>query len=293
MDWGRIRFFFGEVARNFSRTAVMQFTAIVTVAIMIVILGSFLFSRELIGGIGNDIIHKIEISVYLNDGLDEKTVRALRVKIASDMRVRSVLYVPKAEGLKQMQQRLRGQIDTSLLTGNPLPDALRVKVVHPETVQGVADSIRRMPGVHEVVYAQDAVAKMLRFSDTMARIGIVIVGLLLVTAAIIISNTIRLTVFARRREIAIMQLVGASSAYVRGPFIFEGFIDGILGAALAIGLLSIARAQVMPKLMTALPFLPIASVAPPTTALALELLATGAIVGIVASWVSVGRHLRA
>lgn len=292
MDWGRVRFFFSEVARNFSRTAVLQVTAILTVAIMILILGSFLFSRELVSGIGNDIINKIEISVYLNDGLDEKGVRALRVRIASDPRVRSVLYVPKSEGLKQMQRRLKGQIDTSLLTANPLPDALRVKVVDAETVHAVADSIGQMPGVREVVYAQDAVTKMLRFSDTMARIGLVIVGLLLITAAIIISNTIRLTVFARRREISIMQLVGASSAYVSGPFIFEGFIDGVLGAMLAIGLLAIARAQLMPKLMTALPFLPIATATPHTTSLVLELLGTGALVGILASWFSVGRHLR-
>jgi cell division transport system permease protein len=292
MDWGRVRFFFSEVARNFSRTAILQFTAIGTVAIMILILGSFLFTRELAQGIGNDIIRKIEISVYLNDGLDERATRALRVQIASDPRVRSVLYVPKAEGLRQMQRRLRGQVDTSLLTGNPLPDALRVKVVAPETVHAVADSIRARNGVREVVYAQDAVAKMLRFSDTMARVGLAVVGLLLITATIIISNTIRLTVFARRREIAIMQLVGASSAYVRGPFIFEGFVDGVLGATLAIGLLAIARAELVPKLVIALPFLPIAAAAPPVGTLVLELLATGALVGLLASWFSVGRHLR-
>jgi cell division transport system permease protein len=115
---------------------------------------------------------------------------------------------------------------------------------------------------------------------------------LLITSAVIISNTIRLTVFARRREIAIMQLVGASSAYVRGPFIFEGFLDGLLGAALAIGLLAIARAQFLPKLLTALPFLPLSAAAPDITMLAAELLATGALVGILASWFSVGRHLR-
>lgn len=293
MDWGRVRFFFSEVARNFSRTAILQFTAIATVSIMIVILGSFLYARELVSSIGDDMIRKIEISVYLNDGLDDKSTRALRVKIASDPRVRSVLFVPKAEGLRQMQERLKGQVDTSLLTGNPLPDVIRVKVVEPSTVGDVSETIRVMDGVHEVVYAQDTVGKMLRFSDTMARVGLVVVCLLLITSAVIISNTIRLTVFARRREIAIMQLVGASSAYVRGPFIVEGFLDGILGATLAIGLLAIARAQLLPKLLTALPFLPLASAAPDITMLVAQLLATGGLVGILASWFSVGRYLRA
>jgi cell division transport system permease protein len=192
-----------------------------------------------------------------------------------------------------MRERLRGQIDTSLLTSNPLPDALRVRVVDAERVRVVAASIRKMPNVANVEYAQDAVQKLLRLSDVLGRIGLGIVVLLVFTAAIIISNTIRLTVFARRREIAIMQLVGASGAYIRLPFICEGLLDGLLGAVVALGLLEIARFQLLPKLFIALPFLPMRSVAIDQTAFALELLGVGALVGVGASWISVNRYLRA
>lgn len=293
MDLGRVRFFLSEVWRNFTRNLVMQSTAIGTVTITILLLGGFLSTRETLGKVASDVVHKIEISVFMNASAKPEDARSTLAAIARDRRVGSVVFVPKAEGLRQMRERLRGQIDTSLLTANPLPDALRVRVVDPTKVRAVAAFVRTLPNVAHVEYAQDAVEKLLAVSAVLARIGLAIVALLVVTAAIIISNTIRLTVFARRREIAIMQLVGASGAYIRLPFIFEGLIAGLVGAALAVGLLEIARFQLVPKLVAALPFLPIYDAGINQGLLALELLGVGAAVGVVAAWFSVGRYLRA
>jgi cell division transport system permease protein len=136
------------------------------------------------------------------------------------------------------------------------------------------------------------VQRALRVGDVLARIGLGVVALLVFVAAIIISNTIRLTVFARRREIAIMQLVGATNTYIRMPFICEGIIEGLAGAVLAIALLATAQRQLIPKLIAALPFVPLHTGGANDAMLALELLATGAAVGAVASWFSVGRFLR-
>jgi cell division transport system permease protein len=293
VDWGRVGFFFSEVGRNFTRNLTMQLTAIGTVTVTIVLLGSFLFTRATIGAIGDDVLKKIEISVFLRDTASSADAQRLAAELSADPRIKNVVYVPKSVGLQQMRDRLRGQIDTSLLTSNPLPDALRVQVTDPSTVRAVAAAIRKKPAVANVEYAEDAVQKLLRISDVLGRIGFAIVGLLILTAAVIISNTIRLTVFARRREIAIMQLVGASSAYIRLPFIFEGFLDGLLGSLLALGLLEIARFELVPKLAAALPFLPMRAANIGQAGFALELLLVGATVGIVASWLSVGRYLRA
>jgi cell division transport system permease protein len=293
MDLGRIRFFLSEVWRNFTRNLLMQFTAIGTVAVTILLLGGFLFTRDTLGKIGDDVIRKIEISVFLSDRATPDDARALIAKVRADRRVASVQYISKAEGLRQMHERLRGQIDMSLLNQNPLPDALRVRIVNPGAVHAVAASIGKLPDVASVEYAHDAVERLLRLSDVLGRVGLGILGLLVFTAAIIISNTIRLTVFARRREIAIMQLVGASSLYIRMPFIFEGLIEGLLGAALGLGLLEIAHAELLPKLVVALPFLPMHLVTIDQLAFAGELLGVGALVGFVASWMSVGRYLHA
>ena len=292
MDSGRIRFFLSEVRRNFTRNLVMQLTAIGTVAVTIVLLGSFLFARATVGAIGDDVIKKIEISVFLRASASPADAKKLEARLERDPHVASVTYVPKAEGLRELRERLRGQIDTSMLTSNPLPDALRVRVVDPARARDVAAFARKQPQVENVAYATDIVQKLLVLSDVLGRIGLGIVILLVATAAIIISNTIRLTVFARRREIAIMQLVGASGFYIRMPFICEGFIDGFLGAAIALVLLGFARAQLLPKFFAAVPFLPLHAANIDVLAFGLVLLGVGAAVGLVASWFSVGRYLR-
>jgi cell division transport system permease protein len=292
MDWGKVRFFLSEVRNNFTRNIVMQLTAIGTVTIMIVLLGTFLFTQETVGKIGGDMVRQIEISVFMSDKATPADSRALMLALRADPQVKTVVYIPKSEGLQQMRERLRGQIDTTLLTTNPLPDALRVRIATPETVHAVAARIAKMPNVANVEYQRDAVERLLRLTDVMGKIGLGFIILLVLTAAIIISNTIRLTVYARRREIAIMQLVGASSTYIRLPFICEGFIDGFLGAVLALILLAIGRWQLWPKLLSALPFIPLHDAGIDLGIFALQLLGVGAAVGIIASWISVGRYLR-
>ncbi len=290
MDWGRIRFFLGEVTANFTRNAAMQFTAIGTVAVTIVMLGTFLYVRDTLDAFGSGILQQIEIAVYLNDDVDDAAAKTIQAKIAEDPRVVAVRYVAKRDGLREMRDRLGHDFDTSLLTQNPLPNAFRVRVANADDVPAVAAEIGRLKGVAKTDFAADTVTKLLRAATVLGRVGLAMIGLLVVTAAIIIANTIRLTVFARRREIAIMQLVGATNMYIRMPFIAEGILAGVLGAAVAIGVLVVAQAQIIPKIAATIAFLPLH---PASLALGGELLATGALVGLIASWFSVGRYLRA
>lgn len=290
MDWGKLKFFLGEVLTNFTRNAAMQFTAIGTVAVTIVLLGAFLYVRETLASFGNGMLSKIEVAVYLNDDVDDAHAKAITVRFAQDRRIVGASYVPKREGLRRMKTVLGNDFDTSLLTSNPLPNAFHVRVRRPDDVPAVAAAIAKYPGVAKTDYAADTVAKLLRIADLLGRVGLVMIGLLVVTAAIIIANTIRLTVFARRREIAIMQLVGATNMYIRMPFIAEGMLAGILGAGLALGVLYAARIELIPKLAATLAFVPFHANEP---ILAGECLAVGACVGFLAAWFSVGRYLRA
>ena len=289
VDWGKVKFFLGEVFANFSRNAGMQLTAIGTVCVTIVLLGAFLYTRETVASLGNGILNKIEIAVYLDDSVSDSDAKKLGDRFASDPRVSSAQYVPKKEGLRRMHDVLGRDFDLSLLTANPFPNAYHVRVKNPDLVPQVAAHIAKIHGVAKADYAADTVTKLLKVSDTLGRVGLVMIGLLVFTAAIIIANTIRLTVFARRREIAIMQLVGATNGYIRGPFIMEGMVAGLAGALAAIGVLAIARWQVLPKLTAALAFVPFHANEP---LIAGELLAVGAAVGFIAAWISVGRYLR-
>ncbi|HEX3467920.1 MAG TPA: permease-like cell division protein FtsX [Candidatus Elarobacter sp.] len=289
MDWGRLRFFLGEVLANFTRNAGMQLTAIGTVAVTIVLLGAFLYVRDTLQTFGTGVLSQIEIAVYLKDDAGDAQARDLGAKIRRDPRVASATYVPKKEGLKRMKAVL-GDMDTSLLTTNPLPNTFKVRVRDADDVPAVAAAIAKDPRVAKSDYAADTVQKLLKTAAVLGRVGIALIALLSLSAAIVIANTIRLTVFARRREIAIMQLVGATNTYIRMPFIAEGMLAGVLGAGVAIGVLALAEHQVVPKLAATLAFV---SFRVNEVALSLELLAAGAAVGLIASWFSVGRHLRA
>jgi len=292
LDWGKIRFFLGEVFRNFTRNAGMQATAIGTVAVTIVLLGAFLYARASVSHIANDAMSQITISVYTVPSATKAQEDALRTAFAKDERILSSEYVPKAQGLHELRERMKGQIDTSILTENPLPDKFRVKVRQPELVPAVAASLKKLPGVESVDYGQDVVQRLLQIVSVARRVGIALIGLFILVAGIIISNTIRLTVFARRREISIMQLVGATNMYIRLPFICEGLIDGALGVILAVAVLAIARATLVPKLALALPWLQLSAAHIDVSSLILQLFGVGAAVGVVASWIAVGRYLR-
>ena len=292
MDWGKVRFFLGEVLRNFTRNAGMQATAIGTVAITIVLLGLFLFVRGALAGIGTQLLDQIEISAYLSSAATPAQVASIHRLLTEDPRVASVEFVPKKQGLAELRERTKGVIDTALLTENPLPDKFRIKVRVPEEVPAVAASTRRLTGVENVVYGQTIVQRLLQLGLVLRRIGIGVIVLFLGVAGIIISNTIRLTVFARRREIAIMQLVGATNTYIRLPFICEGLLDGVVGALLAIAVLVAARAMLWPRLLEALPWIQLNVTSVNTETLVVQLFLVGGAIGVLASWISVGRHLR-
>jgi len=133
---------------------------------------------------------------------------------------------------------------------------------------------------------------LLHLGDVLRRVGLIVIAVFLGVAGVIISNTIRLTVYARRREIGIMQLVGATNTYIRLPFICEGLLDGVLGALLAVLLLAIARVTLWPRLAEALPWIGLNATAIPLGTIVGELFLVGGAIGVIASWISVGRHLR-
>ncbi len=292
MDWGRVKFFLGEVARSFTRNTLMQLTAIGTVAATITLLGAFLFVRATLADLGNGMLRQIEISVYLKTDVTPHQLNALRAAFKADRRISAATFVPKAEGLKELRERTRGEIDTSLLTENPLPDKFRIRVRLPQLVPTVAAEVRRLDGVANVVYGQNLVQRLLALGAVLRRIGMSLIGVFLIVGGIIISNTTRLAVYARRREISIMQLVGATNMYIRMPFICEGLVVGIVGATAAVCILAIAHATIWPRIIDALPFVQFNAAAVDVPSLILQMLLVGAIVGSLAAWVSVGRHLQ-
>lgn len=292
LDWGKARFFWSEVAQNFSRNMVMALTAIGTVAISIIVLGVFLFMRGSFDLVMKSIVTKVDIAVYLKDDATPADIDTMMRQLRADPRVDAVRFVSKQEALAQLRRQLRGQVNLGLINVNPLPNSFVVHTADPADVPAVAAQLQTRPAVSFVNYGSRVTEKLLKMSQVVGLIGLGIIILLLVATALIIHNTIRLTVFARQREINIMQLVGATNWTIRWPFVLEGLLTGLIGALVGLAVLWPSYRALAPKLALNLPFLPLNLAAVPIGDLALELLAVGALVGMLASLFSVSRHLQ-
>jgi cell division transport system permease protein len=292
LDWGRVRFFWAEVAQNFTRNITMALTAIGTIAILIVLLGVFLFLRTSFDIVMKNFVGEVAIAVYLRDDAKGPDVDALLRDAKADPRVDSVRYVSKKQAFKNLRQTLRGQFNLDYININPLPNAIIIHTKFPDEVPLLASELQKKPGVAVVNYGSGVTEKLLRAEALFSAIGTGIIALLFLSTSLIMYNTIRLTVFARQREIRIMQLVGATRWAVRWPFVFEGILSGLLGATLGLGALQLAYRSFAPKLIVNLPFIPFNIASVPLHHLALELIVAGVLVGMLSSLLSVSRYLQ-
>jgi cell division transport system permease protein len=292
LDWGKVKFFWAEVAQNFTRNLTMAVTAVGTVAVSVVLLGTILFLHESFAIFMKQVVGQVTIAAYLKDNTPKAQVDGTLRVMKSDPRVETVTFVSKKQAMDGLRDRLRGQMNLNLINSNPLPDAIMVHPADPSDSSSIAKRLQGLPAVASVNYRSDITEKLLRVESVLGAVGIGVVSLLLAATALLIYNTIRLTVFARRGEIHIMQLVGATRWTVRWPFVFEGILTGVAGAVIGIALLEFAYRTFAPKIAIDLPFLPFNFAVVPVGAIAVELLCTGALVGMLASMLSVSRYLR-
>ncbi|HEY7993959.1 MAG TPA: permease-like cell division protein FtsX [Candidatus Eremiobacteraceae bacterium] len=292
MDWGKVRFFWAEVAQNFTRNLTMAVTAIGTVAIAIVLLGVFLFLRQSFDQAIATVAGQISVRAYLKDSTPQAQIDAMMQALRTDPRVASVRFIDKKHAMADLRKQMRGQMNLDVINVNPLPDTVEVVPRDPYDAPAIASGVELKPIVAKVNDGGNVTNELLKVDAVFSAAGLAIVGMLILATVLLIYNTIRLTVFARQREIHIMQLVGATRWTVRWPFVFEGILSGAIGAVCGLIVLSIAYRTLVPKIELNLPFLPLKLESVPAGHLALELLVVGTVVGMLASLVSVGRYLR-
>jgi len=294
-----LTFSVGRALQGIRRNALMSLAAIATMLLMLLLLAGFwLLQAGLAAGVAY-IEQKVEIVADLRDvpGADAVLVvqaRALAADVGALPQVREVRYVSKAEALARFRARLRerGQVDlTGYLDRNPLPASLEVSLVDPRDYQEVVDLLSsRTSVVDDVVEIQKLIERLTSVTDVLRTGGLVVLVLVGFVVLFIIVNTIRLAVVARREEIEIMRLVGASDAFIRWPFIFEGALVGLIGAAAALlvmALLAQPAGDMMYGFFRVLP-LELGSI---TRDLVVLVVGTGLGVGVLGSWLSVRSYL--
>jgi cell division transport system permease protein len=233
-----------EGSKNVIRNGWMTFASTSAIAISLFILGIFLLLALNVNSLADQLESEVEIRVYLELNTQDEQINSIQNQIGSIEEVSKVTFVPKEEGLEIMKEKF-GEDGAELLEGyegddNPLPDSFTVKVNDPHNVSFVADKIDQLdsnestPFFDKVIYGKGYVENLFKVTRAVRNVGLVLVAGLAFTAMFLISNTIKLTILARRREIGIMKLVGATNNFIRWPFFIEGALLGIIGSVIPV-----------------------------------------------------------
>lgn len=279
-----------EAVASLKRSGWMSWVVIGTMAASLTILGGFWMLTDDLNLLAKAIGSKVEIMVFLKD---DASIQALESDIRALPGVDSITVVSKDEAWKALQKDLKTSMRfDNLLETNPLPNALKIKVVDPKDTPQLADKISAMPGVEELNYGKELLKKIQQAAGFLRFIGIAITALLSVATLAVMSNTIRLTVQNRRREIEIMQLVGASDGFIRWPFLLEGVFFGLAGAAFTGMILAVWRTFFFARLQEMFPFIPIQEGTFSTVKVVGYILAIGVGMGAFGSLFSVKHYLK-
>ncbi|MGI6605034.1 MAG: ABC transporter permease [Firmicutes bacterium] len=287
-------FYISEAVRSLVRNRLMTVASVSTVALSLLILGVFLLGAVNLNHIAGTLEQQVEVSAYIDEELEEEAVAEIVAMVKALPGVREATFVSKEEALERLKEQFgeRQDLLAGLEENNPLRDALEIRTISPEDVTPVVAELKEIPGVAKVSFKEEIIQRLFALTRAIRIAGLAIVLLLVAATVFLISNTIRLTVFARRREIGIMKLVGATDWFIRWPFLLEGIAMGFLGSLPAIALVVRFYVWLTTNVYAALPFVPLLSPTEVLRQLNLLLLGLGLLVGGLGSAISVRRFLR-
>jgi len=299
-----VGYFFRESIVNFRRNWVMSLGAVITIYLSLLLVGLSFAVGFIVTQVVQSVEDKVTIQVFLKDGAESADVEELQQWVVSDPLVQSVNYTSKEEALEKFKEQMQSSPEIiEQLESNPLPASLDVELKDPRDVTAMADKIKaselfltvadRPDDPEESLkYGQQVVEKLFAFTRVLRYIMFAFIGMLALVSLIFINNTIRLAIYARRKEIGIMRLVGASNWFIRTPFLMEGIVQSMIGATLAILSVVGLQAVILPRLSEALPFLPVDLAASAIAQIALVLIAAGVLIGLAGSGFALRRYLK-
>jgi cell division transport system permease protein len=290
----RIGYFLSETGNNLRRNVLMAVAATSTVAISLLLFGGVQILGMVVGNVTLNWEAKVEISTYLQNNATQAEIQALESDVAAMPEVQEVTYVSQAEAYEEFKQLYEDQpAFYEALSEDDLPASLRIKLTDAGFTEEVAGRIRGAPGVDDVRFGGEFIRRLLQVNSLLRSVTFVLSVILMVAAAALIANTIRLGIYSRREEIGIMKLVGATNWFIRVPFMLEGLVAALGGALIAAGIVLAANSLLFTRLGQAIPFLGQAfsfTTSEITSVLGM-LLAVGAVVGLIGSGLAMRRFL--
>jgi cell division transport system permease protein len=247
----RLRIVFAEALRSIGANVSTTVASALSVLIGMFLIGVFIGLGTWLVSWSDDKKRELAVHVFIADSATTKQIDALRVKLESDDRVKpgGITFISKEKALEIM--RKRNPELTQNLASNPLPASFDVVPKRGEDTEAIAIAVQKakLPAVDQVRYGKEVSQRILQIARGIQVVFGIIVIILLAASTILIANTIRLSIFARRREIEVMKLVGASNWYVRGPFMLEGVLTGLAGSLAAVFLLFLGREVAIPQVL--------------------------------------------
>lgn len=230
----RIAYFLSETITNLKRNLLMTFAAISTVAISLLLLGGALILQLIVTNVTYNWEAKVEISAFLRDNATQGEIEALEQDLSDMREVQDLTFVSKDEAFAEFKQIYRNKPELyEGLDEDALPASLRIKLYDADDTADVAAAIEGRPGVDDVNFGGDIIRRLLQVNTLLRAITLALSVILMIAAAALIANTIRLAIYARREEISIMNLVGATNWFIRIPFMFEGVFAALVGAVVS------------------------------------------------------------
>ena len=227
----RISYFVAETVTNLRRNLLMTIAAISTVAISLLLLGGVQILGLVVSNVTSTIESKVEINAYLFDNATQNEISQLETDLSQMPEVQGVDFISKEDAYEIFKERYADQPQLwKQLPKDTLPASLRISLIDADDTEEVASRIDGAPGVEEVSFGGDVIRRLLRVNALLRSIALVMSLVLMIAAAALIANTIRLAIYARREEIGIMKLVGATNWFIRIPFILEGIFAALVGA---------------------------------------------------------------
>jgi cell division transport system permease protein len=288
----KISFFLSEALRSLRRNYFMTIAAVVTVFLSMAVLGVVMVFAYNIDALLKDVEQKVEITIFLKDSATADEIEAMQKEIVALPTVKDSTFVSKEEALRRLREDLKDHPEIlESLSGNPLPASFEVSLRDPQTVDQVAGQFEGRPIVDEVSYGKEIAERIFRVTSVIRNVLVVFLILLGAVSILLISNTIRLSIYARRREVEIMKLVGATNWFIRWPFVIEGMAVGVVGAGAALAIVLLGTDFVITRIRENLMFLtvPFDAISPLT--LAAVLLGVGALIGASGSGLGLRRFL--
>ena len=298
-------YFFREAIKGFRRNASTAFGSIVTTFLSLMVIGVFLVCGIIVNNIMASVESEVSITAYVSDDARQSDIQEVMDYVEGLDYVASVNFTSKEQALENFtsSSATNAEYIAQLDGENPLPASIDIELTDTQQVTSVAQALEGYAGFQDVCedpndpassieYGQSTVERLFVLINSVRYIGIALIVLLIFIALVFINNTIRLAILARRKEIAIMRLVGASNGFIRGPFLTEGALHALIGSLLAVGVIELLRRFALPQARETITFLPLDITTTEFLLIYAVLVASGLVIGLIGSAFAMRRYLK-